>query len=160
MALLGLFSVLILAITLYCFHEFRALNRSLNAFSKEENARWKRMQALAGASSPEEAFDDVTHPLRRGVSWLANLANLSTLAGLLGTVLGIYRAFQQLEAAGESTITVFSRGIYEAITTTIVGLSLAIPALIFHFLFRDRYARLEVDTIRRLCRSKESEDGT
>lgn len=60
---------------------------------------------------------------------LEAVANLSPLLGLLGTVLGMIRAFQRLEEAGSRVDpAVLSGGIWEALLTTAVGLAIAIPA--------------------------------
>ncbi len=60
---------------------------------------------------------------------LEAIANLSPLLGLLGTVLGMIRAFQRLEEAGSRVDPgVLSGGIWEALLTTAVGLAIAIPA--------------------------------
>ncbi|MFW1677153.1 MotA/TolQ/ExbB proton channel family protein [Pontibacter sp. JAM-7] len=61
------------------------------------------------------------------------IATLSPLLGLLGTVLGMITAFQQMEAAGSQVDpATLSGGIWQALLTTAVGLSVAIPVLIVH----------------------------
>lgn len=58
------------------------------------------------------------------------IGTLSPLLGLLGTVLGMIEAFQQLEQAGNRVDpAVLSGGIWEALLTTAAGLVVAIPAL-------------------------------
>ena len=58
------------------------------------------------------------------------IANLSPLLGLLGTVLGMIKAFMRLESAGTKVDpTILAGGIWEALLTTAFGLSVAIPAL-------------------------------
>ena len=58
------------------------------------------------------------------------IANLSPLLGLLGTVLGMIKAFVRLESAGTKVDpTILAGGIWEALLTTAFGLSVAIPAL-------------------------------
>ena len=57
-------------------------------------------------------------------------ANLSPLLGLLGTVLGMIKAFARLESAGTKVDpAILAGGIWEALLTTAFGLSVAIPAL-------------------------------
>lgn len=119
-----------------------------------------RIRITMREATPEDSFQIVAGPLRRAISWLAYLANLSTLTGLLGTVLGIHSTFLRLEAAGETSLKVFSGGIHEAIVTTIVGLLLAIPALIFHYLYRDRFVELETRTVGRLLREMERDEDS
>lgn len=61
------------------------------------------------------------------------VATLSPLLGLLGTVLGMIKAFQQLQVAGAAVDpSVLSGGIWEALLTTAVGLIVAIPVVMGH----------------------------
>jgi biopolymer transport protein ExbB len=69
--------------------------------------------------------------LRSHLRGLEVIANLAPLLGLLGTVLGMIEAFQQLQSAGtQADPSVLSGGIWEALLTTAVGLIVAIPAVI------------------------------
>ena len=68
--------------------------------------------------------------LRSHLRLLEVIAALSPLLGLLGTVLGMIEAFQQMEAAGSRVEpSVLSGGIWEALLTTAVGLAVAIPSV-------------------------------
>lgn len=70
------------------------------------------------------------------------IATLSPLLGLLGTVLGMIEAFQQLESAGRQVDpAVLSGGIWQALLTTAVGLAVAIPVLIMHHWLERRVER-------------------
>jgi len=61
------------------------------------------------------------------------IANLSPLLGLMGTVLGMIVAFQQMEAAGSQVDpSVLSGGIWQALLTTAAGLAVAIPVSAIH----------------------------
>ena len=81
----------------------------------------------------EEAERVATKYLERMRSYLRGLeviGTLSPLLGLLGTVLGMIEAFQQLElAADQVDPSILSGGIWEALLTTAAGLVVAIPAL-------------------------------
>ncbi|MGQ9658668.1 MAG: MotA/TolQ/ExbB proton channel family protein [Thermochromatium sp.] len=70
----------------------------------------------------------------RGYLWaLEIIGTLSPLLGLLGTVLGMIEAFRQLESAGTQVDpALLSGGIWQALLTTAVGLSVAIPAVLAH----------------------------
>ncbi|WP_443081466.1 MotA/TolQ/ExbB proton channel family protein [Thiohalorhabdus sp.] len=73
---------------------------------------------------------DALFQLRRGLRPLEVIGSLAPLLGLLGTVLGMIEAFQELEAAGSQVNpAVLSGGIWEALLTTAVGLSVAIPVV-------------------------------
>ena len=68
--------------------------------------------------------------LRSLLPALEAIATLSPLLGLLGTVLGMIEAFQAMEAAGSRVDpAVLSSGIWQALLTTAIGLTIAIPAL-------------------------------
>lgn len=58
------------------------------------------------------------------------IGTLAPLLGLLGTVLGMIRAFMRLEEAGARVdASLLSGGIWEALLTTAVGIAVAIPAM-------------------------------
>ncbi len=68
--------------------------------------------------------------LRAYLRPLEVIATLSPLLGLLGTVLGMIGAFQQMELAGNQVdSSVLSGGIWQALLTTAVGLAVAIPVV-------------------------------
>lgn len=81
----------------------------------------------------EEVQRVASEQLERMRSYLRGLeviGTLSPLLGLLGTVLGMIEAFQQLEQAGNRVDpAVLSGGIWEALLTTAAGLIVAIPVL-------------------------------
>lgn len=69
--------------------------------------------------------------MRSYLRGLEVIGTLSPLLGLLGTVLGMIGAFQQLEQVGHHVDpAVLSGGIWEALLTTAAGLIVAIPALV------------------------------
>lgn len=71
--------------------------------------------------------------LRAYLRPLEIIATLSPLLGLLGTVLGMITAFQQMEGAGSQVDpSVLSGGIWQALLTTAVGLAVAIPVVSLH----------------------------
>ncbi|MEM1144588.1 MAG: MotA/TolQ/ExbB proton channel family protein [Pseudomonadota bacterium] len=73
---------------------------------------------------------DALFHLRLGLRPLEVIGSLAPLLGLLGTVMGMIEAFQQLEAAGNKVNpAILSGGIWEALLTTAVGLCVAIPVV-------------------------------
>jgi biopolymer transport protein TolQ len=70
--------------------------------------------------------------LEKNLNWLATTASVSPFIGLLGTVIGIIRAFQNLGSAGSTSLRAVGPGIAEALIATAVGLVAAIPAAIFY----------------------------
>lgn len=76
-------------------------------------------------------------PFQRKNLWLSRIASLSTMTGLLGTVIGIYNSFLSMKETGLASPEVFANGISEALLTTIFGLCIAIPSNLFFHLFED-----------------------
>lgn len=71
------------------------------------------------------------------------IATLSPLLGLLGTVMGMILAFQQMEAAGNQVDpSVLSGGIWQALLTTAAGLVVAIPVVMLHSFLERKSERI------------------
>jgi biopolymer transport protein TolQ len=81
-----------------------------------------------------EERDDMSH----GLPWLAIVATVSPLLGLLGTVLGVMNSFIGVAAAGSANISAVAPGVAEALITTVAGLIVAIPAAIAYNYFVSR----------------------
>ena len=79
--------------------------------------------------------------LERHVPYLQSIANIATLLGLLGTVIGMIAAFVNMRASGSADLTVLSGGIAQALITTAAGLTVAIPSTLFHHLFANHVQR-------------------
>ncbi len=90
----------------------------------------------------EEEGRQVVHELERYLNTLGTIANISPLLGLLGTVIGMIKVFTAITSTGVGNPAVLAGGISEALITTAAGLSVAIPAVIFH-----RYLSGRVDRI-------------
>jgi biopolymer transport protein ExbB len=65
--------------------------------------------------------------LENGLTLIKNIASVAPLLGLLGTVYGVYKAFEAITKNGLGDPTIFSAGISIALITTITGLIVAIP---------------------------------
>lgn len=81
--------------------------------------------------------------LESGLPILGTIVAASPFLGLLGTVWGIMESFLQIRARGSAHITVVAPGISDALITTVYGLLVAIPALIFNNLVRSRIIKLD-----------------
>jgi len=68
----------------------------------------------------------------RGLGVLLAASQVAPLFGLLGTVLGLIDAFQGASSADRISASVLSGGIYQALTTTVAGLLVAIPAYLLY----------------------------
>jgi len=76
----------------------------------------------------ERAVDKEKHINDKLLSYLALCSSVSPFLGLFGTVWGIMHSFLEIGRQGSANITVVAPGIAEALITTIIGLSVAIPA--------------------------------
>ncbi len=77
--------------------------------------------------------------LWKNVGYLADIASISPLIGLLGTVLGMIRAFNAI--AFQSAVVkpiLIAGGVSQAMVTTAAGLIVAIPAMIFYTYFKGK----------------------
>ena len=81
-----------------------------------------------------EERDEAAH----GLAWLAIVATVSPLLGLLGTVLGVMNSFIGVAATGSANISAIAPGVAEALITTVAGLVAAIPAAISYNYFTTR----------------------
>jgi biopolymer transport protein TolQ len=70
--------------------------------------------------------------------WLATTGSVSPLMGLLGTVLGVMDSFIGIATGGSGNISAVAPGIAEALITTVVGLFVAIPAVIAYNILVNR----------------------
>ncbi|MHA7878296.1 MAG: MotA/TolQ/ExbB proton channel family protein [Saccharospirillum sp.] len=80
----------------------------------------------------QEAGNHAAHEMEKFLSTLGTIAAISPLLGLLGTVLGMIDVFTAIMIQGTGNTGVLAGGISQALITTAAGLSVAIPALIFH----------------------------
>jgi biopolymer transport protein ExbB len=67
--------------------------------------------------------------LERNLSTLASISGLGPMFGLLGTVLGLILSFQDMSTATNVTPQVLSGGIYQALTSTAMGLIVSIVSM-------------------------------
>ena len=97
-----------------------------------------------GWSSVEKAIEDAlaeqSSRLFRKVEYLNVIGNIAPMVGLLGTVVGMVFAFQNVATAppGGATAPDLAEGIYQALVTTVGGLIVAIPSLAAFAIFRNR----------------------
>ncbi|HET8902715.1 MAG TPA: MotA/TolQ/ExbB proton channel family protein [Saccharospirillum sp.] len=80
----------------------------------------------------QEAGNHVAHEMEKFLSTLGTIAAIAPLLGLLGTVLGMIEVFTAIMVQGSGNTGVLAGGISQALITTAAGLSVAIPAVIFH----------------------------
>ncbi|MBN2718375.1 MAG: MotA/TolQ/ExbB proton channel family protein [Deltaproteobacteria bacterium] len=82
------------------------------------------------ANAIEEATLEVVPIVQKRTPTLGGVANVATLLGLLGTIVGLIQAFAALEsAAPDQRAAALARGIAVAMNTTAFGLIVAIPCM-------------------------------
>ena len=124
-------------------------------------ATWKGPLArvvLAGLHAREgtpqevdEAMEEAAHEEMPAVEshlrWLSTLAQVATLLGLLGTVTGLVRAFQviQTKSAGGNPVSPgdLAGGVWEALITTVAGLTVAIPTILAYNYLASRVTEVQ-----------------
>jgi len=78
-------------------------------------------------------IEEEVRGLSRYLQALATIANIAPILGLLGTVIGMIKAFMTIqEMGGKVNAAVLAGGIWEAMLTTALGLSVALPAMVAH----------------------------
>jgi biopolymer transport protein ExbB len=79
------------------------------------------------------AAEEEVRDLSRYIQALATIGNIAPILGLLGTVLGMIKAFMVIqEMGGQVNAAVLAGGIWEAMLTTALGLSVALPTMVAH----------------------------
>lgn len=120
----------------YCIEHMMPLTRLVNAallsrrYGKEEMREAVRDQGRQEVAA-----------LERFLPLLGTVAAVAPLLGLLGTVIGMRETFQVITQVGPGHPDALSGGIAKALITTVTGLMIAIPALVFHNIFHSRVGR-------------------
>ena len=100
-------------------------------------------QGLETASTlATEAMFEETQKLKKHLWILGTVASSAPFIGLLGTVVGIIKAFESMAVAGTGGFAVVAAGISEALVATALGLAVAIIAVIFYNYFQTRISTL------------------
>ena len=104
--------------------------------------RWGRPAVEIEQAAIDACERELNH-LRRYRRVFTGVATIAPLFGLLGTVLGLIRAFNDVAGSGAmGRPDLLARGFGEALVTTAMGLLVAIPAMILHWYFTSRVDRL------------------
>ncbi|MGL5095239.1 MAG: MotA/TolQ/ExbB proton channel family protein, partial [Planctomycetia bacterium] len=100
----------------------------------------RALEAMLGVADEEKM------KLEQSVSMIGLIAQVAPMLGLLGTVLGMIMSFQEIAKGGQPKPAELANNIGLALVSTLEGLVVAIPALYFYALFRNRIARLALET--------------
>jgi biopolymer transport protein ExbB len=110
-----------------------------------------------GTQGLEEVFNSFAlnerPELERYLNFLATIGSNAPYVGLLGTVLGIMKAFHDLATAAEAGQQTVMAGISSALVATATGLFVAIPAVIFYNYFQRQVRGIlqNLDSVKELC---------
>mgnify|MGYP001825970141 FL=1 len=95
----------------------------------------------------EEGLLEIVPRLEKRTHYLASFANIATLLGLLGTIMGLIEAFTAVSGADPADkANLLSASISVAMNTTAFGLMVAIPLLLVHAVMQTKTVEL-VDTL-------------
>lgn len=102
----------------------------------------KEQKIVALQKELEEATSLELPMLEKNLTIIATLASVSTLVGLLGTVIGMIKAFSALATAGAPDAVALANGISEALINTALGISASALAIIAY-----NYFTSKIDTL-------------
>lgn len=102
----------------------RVLNKSIAAKDLENHV----LESVIVNATETEVRD-----LSSYVQTLATIGNIAPLLGLLGTIMGMIKAFMVIQQmGGKVNAAVLAGGIWEAMLTTALGLAVALPTMAAH----------------------------
>lgn len=116
------------------------LARILLVVLKNRGGKRAYLKSLAEEIGEREAVF-----LQRYLGLLGTIANITPLLGLLGTVLGMIKAFNIIAVQGMGTPATLGGGISEALITTAAGLTVAVPMILLHRYLSSRSERLVLE---------------
>jgi biopolymer transport protein ExbB len=141
-------NVIGLSLILWRFFVFNDFKKKLEPESKdlanELGSKFKNLKLIDNFDLVKDGISQKVHELETGMTSIKVVATTAPLLGLLGTVIGIYEAFQVISATGLQDPGQFASGISYALITTIVGLIVAIPHYIAHNYLSGELDSLEI----------------
>lgn len=94
----------------------------------------------------QEAGEDENMALEHRLSYLALIGTVAPMLGLMGTVQGMIASFDKIaQSAVSPKPSELAEGISTALFTTLIGLGIAIPAMIFYSILKNRIQRLVLE---------------
>ena len=140
---------------------WRANSLEEGATKLDKNSAWRQMvddgvaaQASHGKmtdsleahdwmhGSLERSQDAIMSRLNGGLAFLATVGATAPFVGLLGTVIGIYRALINIGLAGSASIDKVAGPVGEALIMTAIGLLVAVPAVFAYNWLMSRNKRI------------------
>ncbi|MDG2319189.1 MAG: MotA/TolQ/ExbB proton channel family protein [Rhodospirillaceae bacterium] len=103
------------------------LGRVMQTYEKNQGIDVENLQLKL-----DDAIIKELPALERGLSTIKVLAAISPMLGLLGTVTGMIETFQAITLFGTGDPKMMAGGISQALITTVLGLTAAIPLILLH----------------------------
>jgi len=112
----------------------KVTQKSLDFATRNPTAAFTEVREVAEAEGTRQSG-----LLTQRISYLADIGSIAPMVGLLGTVIGMIKSFNEIsvQSVGQSDMAL-AGGVAEALITTATGLVVGIPALIFYSIFRGR----------------------
>jgi biopolymer transport protein ExbB len=110
------------------------MSRVLEFLASNPGATDEQLKEVAQTEGSREASS-----LNQKVSWLADIASIAPMLGLLGTVFGMIRSFTVMaNDVAASRPMLLAEGVAQALVATAAGLVIGIPAMAAYAFFRGR----------------------
>lgn len=94
----------------------------------------------------QEVGEDESMALEHRLSYLALIGTVAPMLGLMGTVQGMIASFSKIAQATVSPKPAeLAEGISTALFTTLIGLAIAVPAMVFYSILKNRIARFVLE---------------
>lgn len=94
----------------------------------------------------QEAGEDENMALEHRLSYLALIGTVAPMLGLMGTVQGMINSFDKIASSAVSPRpNELAEGISTALFTTLIGLGIAVPAMVFYSILKNRIQRLVLE---------------
>ncbi len=114
-----------------------ALGRVLQVYESNKQVDTETLELKLG-----EAILKETPKLQRGILIIKVISVVAPLMGLLGTVTGMINTFQAITLFGTGDPRMMAGGISQALVTTVLGLTVAIPTVLLHTVVQGRSRRV------------------
>lgn len=93
------------------------------------------------AAMEEASMEELAAPYTL-ISYISVIATIPPMLGLYGTVSGMVKAFDTIAAEGAGSAQRLAGNISEALITTAAGMIIGIPAMVFFFYFKNKFANI------------------
>lgn len=116
----------------------RITQKTMDFISSNPGASFENVRDVAQVEGSHQA-----NMLTSRIAYLADIGGIAPMVGLLGTVIGMIKAFLEISSGEVQGVRGMglAEGVSEALIATAGGLAISIPALVFYSIFRGRVQR-------------------